>query len=194
MGLLSWLRRVVAGFFCADRDDIGAPAAEDQSAPAAAKAVAALAVAQALRAEVELREALAAGEEGEVHIAALTSQLQESRHRASLHIHTYRERQQQAAEDLQTIGEIRRAEEINEERERLSRLLARVEALTDPEGLEQLEAEARAEAARLDVLDALSEGIEQPLPTVTPTQHSDARERARALLELEPFGDEFAGK
>lgn len=194
MAILSWLQRIVAGFFCADTDELAAAADEAHKEFGAAKAVAALALAQAHRAELELREALDATGDDAL-IAPLINTVQEARERAREQIANYRERQQRAETALERIGEVQRAAELNREREGLRQFISRVESAVDEEALAHLEAEVRAEAAKLDVLERLEGGADGVAIAVeAANEDQDLTSRARALLAQDPYADVWPGR
>ena len=190
MSILSWLRRLVADFFYADRDELEVATGDVQRELDAAKAVAVLAVAEAQRGELELREALKSRDTSEAKLRALVAQLEELRRRARQQVVSFRERQARTADALSKMGELKRAAEINEEREHLREYVARAEASVDETALEDLEADVRSEAARLDVLERLERGVAEtrtpePMAAVGP----GIKARARALLADDAYGD-----
>lgn len=190
MGILSWLRRTVAGFFCADTDDITAATAQAETELAAARHVAVLAVAQAQRTELLLREALDAGDSREAQLASLTTQLTQARARAAEQVAAYKDHQKRLADTLEKLGELQRAARINEERDRLRRLLTEPQTPVEQEALAELEIELRAEAGRLDVLDALDHGITPRVNDVDgPGRHEGAAQRAKAVLDESTWED-----
>ena len=183
MKVWSWLRRIVADFFCGDRDDLEVATGEIERELAGARAVAGLAVAQARRAELELKEALERdpGDEGQLtHLATL---LEEARERARLQVAAFHQRRTQAAGEFERRGQATQAARLNRERESLRMFADRAAAMSDREALEGMEDRVRADAAALDVLDALDAG--QPVVTEArdaQPQADDAAERARRLL------------
>jgi len=188
MGIRSWLRRTVADFLCTHGDE------PDQVIPEreldAAKDVAALAVGQAESARIELEEALADGRTHQARLAALVSRLEEERARARRFVASYREAQRRAVEHFRRSGDAARAAELNRERERLREFVARTEAATDEWQLAQMEGELRAEAVRLDVLEALDRGDAVAQMTERPSgQTEDVTARARAILAEEAYAD-----
>lgn len=184
MGLWSWLRSIVADFFCADADERDEAARRAQEELDELRRMAIFAVAQARRTELELREALAEPEPDRGRLAYLVPRLEEERARAEGLMEQFREREQGEEQRLRRRGAVRAAQELNERRERLQAELARARRAAGEEELVQLEDEARAEAHRLDVLVALDEGGE--LPAVcgrAPEAEEDLPARARRLLE-----------
>jgi len=180
MTTLSWLRNLVAGFFDSPDDEQAATRDEIERELGILKAVSALGVAQAGRAELELREALAAGEP-DATVQARTRRLREERTRAAHLVQCYRERQDRAVEDLQRLGEARRIEQLNAERERLRRFVGSA-TVRDRDALAELEDEARAEAARLDVLAALEDGRRPYDEAQMASEQEEVRQQARDLL------------
>jgi hypothetical protein len=183
MGIMSWLRRIVADFLCTDGDESEREAGEEERELGAEKAVAALAVAQAHRSHLELQAAMQSGAADPAQLGRLVGKLEEDRERARQLVVSYRESQRRMVENLRRRGEMRVAAELSRERQELRDFVARTEAAADEAELEPLEAEIRAEAARLDVLTALERGstgaefAEKP-----PGRTEDVQERARALL------------
>jgi len=180
MTTLSWLRNLVAGFFDSPDDEQAATRDEIERELGILKAVSALGVAQAGRAELELREALAAGEP-DATVQARTRRLREERARAAHLVQCYRERQDRAVEDLGRLGEARRIEQLNAERERLRRFVGSA-TVRDRDALAELEDEARAEAARLDVLAALEDGRRPYDEAQMASEQEEVRQQARDLL------------
>lgn len=188
MGTKSRLRRIVADFLCTDGDEPGERGAERQLE--AAKTVAALAVAQAQGTQIELQEALTAEETSQTRLAELVARLKEERERARHLVASYREAQHRAVEDLKHRGEAARAAGLNRAREELRRFVARAEATVDEWQLQEIEAELRAEAARLDVLEALDRGDAVAQMAERPSvQTEDVTARARAILAEEAYAD-----
>ena len=186
MGFLSWLRRVIADFSDARSDDLERAAEEAQRELQASKAVAALAVAQAQRSELELREALNQNPPSEVQLAGLVARLEDERSRATTLISRHRDLQERARKALEQLGEAQRITALNEGRESLRDFVTRTEATLDTEAVERLELEARAQAATLDVLETLDHGL--PPPTARPaTDEGNVRERAERLLRDGPY-------
>ncbi len=184
MGLWSWLRSLVADFFCADADECDEAARRAQEELDELRGMAIFAVAQARRTELELREALAGAEPDRTRLAWLVPRLEEERARAEALVARFREREQAEEDRLRRLGGVRAVRALNRRRERLQAELARAHRAADEEELVQLEDEARAEAHRLDVLVALDEGGE--LPAVSgraPVAEEDLPARARRLLE-----------
>ena len=181
MSILSWLRRVVADFFCVGDGDAGLAAEQLERELEALKAVAALSVAQAGVTELRLREALAAGEAGRAELPGLVSRLEEERARAAEQVERYRERQSRALAEMRGLGEAQRAVRLNEARVELGEFIRQTADATDEAALVGLEEEARAEAARLDTLDALSAG-RRPPATDLPRGQEELEARARKLV------------
>ncbi len=182
MRMLSWLRRVVADYFGGPDDD--AQIREDfERELSALRAIASLAVAEAGHTELQLRDALADEEPDTASLRSLVSRLTEERARASEAIERFHRRQAQAAEDMQRLGETRRLDQLNAERERLRRFVADTSDAPDSEALVQMEDEARAEAARLDVLAAFDAGETPVTASGIATGQEEIREQARILVE-----------
>ena len=181
MTTLSWLRSLVAGFFDSPHDEQADPCGDVESELDSLKAVAALAVAQAGRAELELREALEANAP-EAMVRARTRRLQEERARAAGLVERYRQHQERAVADLERLGQARRIERLNAERERLRRFVADSAAARDGGALDELEDAARAESARLDALAALEEGRSPYDEAQAASEHEEVRQQARDLL------------
>lgn len=192
MTTLSWLRNLVAGFFDSEVDELSTARGDTERGLEALKAVAALAVAQAGRAELELREALEAGAP-DATVQARTRRLCEERARAAGLVEAYRERQERAIDDLGRLGEARRIEQLNAERERLRRFVTSSAAVRDREALAEIEDEARAEAARLDVLAALESGDRPALEAVMAADQEGVRQQARNLLDEDTVGQLWPG-
>lgn len=184
MGILSWLRSIVADFFCADDNGCDEEARRTREELEELRAMAIFAVAQARRTELELREALAGAEPDGRRLAYLVPRLEEERARAEALVERFRAREQAEEERLRRLGSVRAAQELNRRREHLHNELDRAGRAVDEEELARLEDEARAEAHRLDVLVALNEGEQLP-PTHsrTPGAEEDLLARARRLVE-----------
>ncbi len=181
MRILRWLRRIVADYLGVH--DESAQLRDDLERELdALRATAAVAVAQVGHTELQLREALEA-EDQTTSLAPLVSRLTEERARAGKLIERYHRRQAQATEDLQRRGETRRIEQLNAERERLRRFVTDTSDAADSEALVELEDEARAEAARLDVLAAFDAGKTPATPAKSVTDQEEIREQARKLVE-----------
>lgn len=183
MKVLSWLRRIVADFLRGDREDTEVAAGQIERELAGARAVAALAVAQARRAELELREALETDPGNAAQLTRLAALLEEARDRARMQVAAFHQRRARAAEALERSGEAAQAARLNRDRESLRVFADRAAAVSDRDALDDMEDRIRAEAAALDVLDALDGG--QPLATEArhaQTQTDDAAARARRLL------------
>ena len=181
MGILSWLRRVVADFFCVDECSAGPEAEQLERELQALKAVAALAVAQAGVAELRLREALEAGDARRTELPMLVARLEEERARAAGQVERYRERQTRALAEMRRLGEAQRAVRLNEARLELGEFIQQASDTTDEQALAALEDQARAEAARLDALDALSTGRRPTVPE-SPRTQEDIEAHARKLI------------
>lgn len=150
--------------------------------------VAAVSVAQAQRAELELREALADPSTDTAALEDLTVQLTELRARARRDVVAFREHQRSLTEALRRLGEATRAAEVSREREDMRRFLARSGAM-DAEALQAIEDEARAEAARLEFLQQLDAGHVPTLHRPEPGTVPDVRQRAQSLADESAFGD-----
>jgi hypothetical protein len=179
MRLAQWLRRILADWAEASPSPDERIAGDCQRALEALRAAAALAVAQAQRTELELRDALAAQAPDHAHVAALVSRLEQDRQSADQQVAAFRRYREQATEALERLGDARRLEALNEQRERLRKFVVSAEAVADPEHAARLELEARAEAARLDVLDDLEHGH---IPAAAPPVEGSAVARAHELL------------
>jgi hypothetical protein len=151
--------------------------------------VAALSVAQAQRAELELREALADPSTVAGELDSLMLQLTELRDRARRDVVAYREHQRSVAEALDRLGEATRVAQIGRQREDMRRFLARSEAAMDLEALQAIEDEARAEAARLDFLQQLETGHNPVSHRPEPRHAGDLRQRAQTLVDQSAFSD-----
>lgn len=184
MGIISWLRRIVADFFCVGEDttreaeQVGAELEE-------LRTLVLLAVAQARRTELDLRELL---DEAEPDVRKLTlamSRLEVERGRARELVDRFRRREREAADRLARLGDVRMAEEINQRRDELRRSIGETGEALDRQELTRLEDEARAEAYRLDVLERLEADSETPeaAPYTPPPSEENVISRARALLE-----------
>ncbi len=183
MRTLNWLRALLADLFGTERDEAGAIAEQAEHQVAAAKAAAALAVAQAQRCELALRDALEAGATDPGSLGPLVADLEEVRERARGQIALYREQQQAAARLLERMGELNRLNSINRQRETLRQVVVTTPDTTDPEAVVDRELAARAEAVRLDGLDALERrGGAAAIAGETPRPHDDVMARARELL------------
>jgi len=184
MGILSWLRSLVADFFHADRDDLDEAARRAREELEELRGLAVFAVAQARRTELELREALAEAEPDRARLVWLVPRLEEERARAEALVERFHQREQEEEDRLSRLGSVRAAHELNDRRERLQAELARADGAADEEELTRLEDEARANAHRLDVLVALQEG--RDLPSVgkhMAEADADLLERARRLVD-----------
>lgn len=185
MRILSWLRRLVAGFFCVDADERHRQARKVEERLEELRAVALLMVAQARRTELELREMMGEDEPDTPRIAAVVTRLEDERARADELLERYREAEEEAEQRLGRLGQARALEEINERREDLRTFVNRAGEAGDEEQLD----EARAEAMRLDVLEHLDAG--KPPPSRARWRRGDDEEvmaRARRLLEQDRPG------
>lgn len=183
MRTIGWLRRIVADFLCTDGDESEREAGDAERELGAEKAVAALAVAQAHRSHLELQAAMQSGAADPAQLGRLVGKLEEDRARARQLVIGYRESQRRVVENLRRRGEIHVAAELSRERQELRDFVARTEAAVDEQELGPLEAEIRAEAARLDVLTALERGgTGAGIAATRPKRAEDVEERARALL------------
>ena len=191
MGFVTRLRRVLASLFGLADDELELAAEEAASELQAARAVAASAISQAQRTELEVREGLALGPEHDARLAASVSRLEEERARARDQVTRYHELRRRTEEALARLGEARRLEALNAERDSLRKAEVHSAATLSPAAIARLEDQARAEAASLDLLEALDHG-EAGLPPVaagSPQSETDVRRRARELLEQQPFAD-----
>jgi len=158
MRIMSWLRQAVADFFCAGSDEDDAQSRSARRELEELRSLTLLAVAQARRTELELREALDEEPPDGTRLAELVPRLEEERARANNLMARYRRREDEEAERLSLLGQVRLAGEINERRRELREALDVASAAGSREELVHMEDEARAEAFRLDVLDRLDSG------------------------------------
>ena len=190
MRLFSWLRELVAGFFCADRDELRETAAELERELENTKRLAAAAVAQARRSELELREALepeGAEQADEVRIRQLSNRVEEDRERAAQLIEQYRELRREMLRTLERLGDAAMIDKMNRERLALRKAPGGERRRMSRDDAGDLEAQARAEAVKLDTLDALERNKRPPAPE----RKSDgitATERARRILAEDVLG------
>ncbi|NSW54766.1 MAG: hypothetical protein HPY44_02020 [Armatimonadetes bacterium] len=186
MSILSWLQRIVADFFCADTNDQQRAIAQAEAELEVARTAAALSVARAHRARLELQDAIAEGDAPAYQLLGIAEDADE---RARRDISNYRERRDQLERVLRRADEAGRLERENREREKLREFIQRAEAARDRAALEKLETQALEQAARLDVLDALDRG-EAP-----DARHHGAgfEERVRRLLDR-PLSAELNGQ
>ncbi|MGC9316680.1 MAG: hypothetical protein ACP5KN_01435 [Armatimonadota bacterium] len=186
MGIISWLRRIVADFFCVGEDDTTREAEQVRAELDELRTLVLLAVAQARRTELDLRQLLDAAEPDVRKLTLAMSRLEVERGRARELMDRFRMREEAAAERLARLGDLRMAEEINQRRAELRRSIGETGGALDKEELTRLEDEARAEAYRLDVLDHLEATgghTPQPAPHTPPQDRENVISRARALLE-----------
>jgi hypothetical protein len=141
-----------------------------------------LAVAQARRTELELRDALAHDPPDEKLLVDLVPRLEEERARANNLMERYREREAREEQRLARLGQIRMAEEINERRRELRGAIDQTTETTREEQLQAMEDEARAEAFRLDVVEDLDSGRGFDREPEARSKEK-LTERARRLLE-----------
>lgn len=158
-------------------------ASECQRALEGLRAAAAVAVARAQRTGLELREAMALVPSDEARVAGLVSRLEQERQSAEQQVAAFHSYRQRAAEVLARLGDVRQLEALNEQRAQLHRFMASAEATLDPERAAELEMQARAEAARLDVLEGLDQGR---YPLTEPAQEGAALKRTRQLPPKRP--------
>ncbi|MFO8079124.1 MAG: hypothetical protein R6V07_02355 [Armatimonadota bacterium] len=182
MRFLSWLRKAVADFFNAS-DAREADAERVRQELEKLRSLTMLAVAQARRTELELRDSLAHEPENDTRLATLVPRLEEERARADNLMQRYRAREAEEEERLSRLGQIQLAEEINQRRRDLRGRVDFAERTSREEDLNALEDEARAEAFRLDVVEALDTDGEADLTTPQRGGVEDLRARARKLLE-----------
>jgi len=175
----------VADFFCADTDEREREAEQVRAELEELRTLALLAVAQARRSELELRELMAAPEPEMTRLSALVPRLEEERARADELLERYRLREEAEEERLARLGALHHSAEINELRDELREAIGRADRARDDEELARLEDEARAEAHRLDVLAQLDAGApvdELVAPRVGPADRG-LLARAQALLQ-----------
>ncbi len=185
MRIISWLRSIVADFFRADTDEREREAEQVRAELEELRTLALLAVAQARRTELELRELMAAPEPEMTRLSALVPRLEEERARADELLERYRQREEAEEERLERLGAVRHSAEISRRRDDLRAAIGRAGHARHDEELARLEDEARAEAHRLDVLAQLDAGApadEVPAAPVGPAER-DLLARARALLD-----------
>lgn len=183
MRILSWLRQTVADFFCADDDERDLEAERAREELDELRSLALLAVAQARRTELELRDALQGGDEPARRLADLVPRLEEERARASDLVERFRRLETEEEARLSRLGQLRLAEEVNERRRELRGAIDLASRASREEDLTAMEDEARAEAFRLDVVSRLDAG--EPFERATPGElgAEELRARARKLLE-----------
>jgi hypothetical protein len=177
MSIWSRLRRLIERLIYgnADVEDGDSDRLEDEIERL--RAVCVLAIAEAERTELELREAVEEGRDGA--LAGLVPELERSRDRARRLIQQYRRREAEVEAQLQALGEVRRIERLNRRREKLAEFISSAEEATGEGCVQQLEDEARAEAIRLDVIERLNRGQ----AARGPSAGGDLHDRARRLLE-----------
>jgi len=158
MRILSWLRRVVADFFCVEPDECDLENERNRQELAELRSLTMLAIAQARRTELELKDALDAGPPGSESLLVLVPRLEEQRARADKLMERYREREAEEEERLARLGQVRLTHELNERRRELRDAVGIASETSREEELVAMEDEARAEAFRLDVLDELDAG------------------------------------
>ncbi|MFW5867439.1 MAG: hypothetical protein ACOCX2_06455 [Armatimonadota bacterium] len=188
MRIMSWLRRAVADFFNADSDERDAEAERAREELEELRSLVMLAIAQARRTELELRDALDAETPGGIRLAELVPRLEEERARASTLLERYRRREAEEEQRLARLGQIRLAEDVNERREDLREDIDLASRTSRTEELTAMEDEARAEAFRLDVLDRLDAGEGHAPGTSSATEEEELTARARKLLEEPAIG------
>lgn len=188
MGPLRWLRRILTDFL-GEEEDSAQPATEVARQLTASMAIVALAVAQAERRELELRESLEDPAAEESTIAELTRRLQEDRQAARLLILDHQRRRAEAEQRLERLGQAQRLAALNAEREALRGMLTRAQDGMDEAAVTELEIRARAEAASLDLLDQLEGRTVAPSPKLDEVAPTEARSKAAALLSQRPYDD-----
>ena len=182
MGIISWLRRIVADFFCANGDELTLASQQAQAEIEELRGLTIFAVAHARRTELELREIMATDEPDQARLAWLVPRLEEERARAAALVERYRQRQEAEAERLERLGELRATEEITR-REELRRSIGRAGEALSEEELTGLEDEARGEASRLDVLEHLEAGDAGEVTAAGGLADVDLVARAQRLLD-----------
>ncbi|MFW6438154.1 MAG: hypothetical protein ACOCZ7_03985 [Armatimonadota bacterium] len=174
----------MADFFNADSDERDAETEEARRELEELRSLVMLAVAQARRTELELRDTLEAEPRDNTRLANLVPRLEEERARAEALLERYRKREDEEEQRLARLGQVRLAEEVNERRTELRGALDLASQTSRAEELTAMEDEARAEAFKLDVLDRLDAG-EDYVPGVEHNAgEEDLEERARKLLEI----------
>jgi hypothetical protein len=182
----------VADFFNAGPDEQEAEAERARRELEELRSLTTLAVAQARRTELELRDALEGSTDGG-RLANLVPRLEEERARASDLMQRYREREVEEEERLARLGQVRLAEEINERRRELRGMVDVATHARREEELTEMEDKARAEAFRMDVLDRLEAGEDYRPVQEARGESEELEARARKLLEepaLESHSDE----
>lgn len=188
MGLLRWLRRILTDFL-GEEEDSAQPATEVARQLTASRAIVALAVAQAERRELELRESLEDPAAEESTIAELARRLQEDRQAARLLILDHQRRRGEAEQRLERLGQAQRLAALNAERDALRGMLTRAQDGMDEAAVTELEIRARAEAASLDLLDQLEGRTVAAAPKPDEVAPTEARSKAAALLSERPYDD-----
>ncbi len=183
MGIISWLRAIVADFFSADADEREAERVRDELEKL--RALALLTVAQARRTELELRELMAAPEPNLARLAEVVPRLEEERARADELLERYRVSEEMEEQRLARLGTLRHSARLNERRDELREAISRADRSRSEEELARFEDEVRAEAHRLDVLAQLDAGrpVDAIVSRPTGPEERDMLARARALLE-----------
>jgi hypothetical protein len=187
---MSWLRHVVADFFCAGDGECDEQARQARRELEQLRAVAVLAVAQARRTELELRDVMAASEgPGRARLAELVPKLEAERERAQELVERTHRREREETERLARLGDLRTAEEINRRRDDLRATVNRMSRTGAADELARMEDEARAEAFRLDLLESLDAGKAPEAPAPQGSS-PDLAERARRLLAQPPLDEQ----
>ncbi|MGD9496116.1 MAG: hypothetical protein AB7Y46_07385 [Armatimonadota bacterium] len=191
MRIISWLRDLVADFFSAGEEADSREAELIRGDLEKLRTLVLLAVAQARRTELELRELLAVAEPDARRVESLAQRLEEERGRARELVEQFRQREAEAAEHLSRLGQVRLAEEMNARREDLRRSLAEAGRARNEAELARLEDESRAEAYRLDVLERLDAGRQVREPPRAAARLTDAEiiAHAKALLDESENGE-----
>ncbi len=187
MRIPSWLRGTVADFFRVESDEDDAEAERARSELAEARSLALLAVAQARRTELELRDVLAGGAPDPTRLAELVPRLEEERGRADNLVAEYRRLEDETAARMTRLGNVRLAEELNERREELREDMDAASRASRDEQLAQMQDEARADAYRLDVLERLDTGEGWSRETAG---EAELIARAQQLLAEEPHEEQ----
>jgi len=182
MRIPSWLRRAVGDFFNADSDERDAEGEQARQELEELRSLVTLAVAQARRTELELRDVLEAEPRDNVRLAELVPRLEEEGARADALLERYRQREEEEEDRLARVGQVRLAEEINERRAELRGTIAFASRASRAEELTAMEDEARAEAFKLDALDGLDAGEGLAPAARQSAEQEELEARARKLL------------
>ncbi|MGI5816564.1 MAG: hypothetical protein ACOX9R_00530 [Armatimonadota bacterium] len=173
----------MADFFHAGDDEREAETERAREELEKLRSLTLLAVAQARRTELELRDVLGAQPPDSARLAELVPRLEEERSRANNLMKRYRRRESEEQQRLSRLGQVRLADEINERRHELRGAVDFASKAAREEELVEMEDEARAEAFRLDVLDQLDSGAGYRRESEVAAEETELVARARELLE-----------